>query len=137
MATTTIPRTTIHSRSAILTQRASRVLLYLAVIVLAIIFMFPYFWTISSSLKATGELYVYPPLLIPAVPQPQNYPHVFELFEGNFAHWLWNTVVVTFFSVIGWSPVLRSWPIPSPACAGRGGISSLCSPSPRLCFLAK
>jgi len=101
MATTAIPKMTIHSQRAIFARRGGRGLLYLTVVVLAIIFMFPYFWTISSSLKATDELYVYPPKLIPDVPLPGNYPHVFELFEGNFAHWLWNTVVVTFFSVIG------------------------------------
>ena len=69
MATTAVSSTTIHRKSAIWARRASRASLYAAVVVLALIFMFPYFWTISSSFKATDELYVYPPKIIPAVPQ--------------------------------------------------------------------
>jgi multiple sugar transport system permease protein len=80
-------------------QRVGRLSLYLLVIALAVLFMFPYFWTISSSLKAMDDLYTYPPSLIPKVPQPLNYVYVFELHP--FGRWLWNSLVITLLSTIG------------------------------------
>jgi len=50
-----------------------RTLLYLVVIALCVIFGFPLFWTLMGSLKTIPEMFSFPPILIPAVPQWNNY----------------------------------------------------------------
>ena len=102
MSTTTATigsRTTVHSERAVLARKASRVLLYSVVVLIAAIFMFPYFWTISSSLKHISELYTFPPTLFPKIPIPYNYVYVFTLHP--FGLWLRNTVIITILSTIG------------------------------------
>ena len=96
MATTTA---TIHERRALAAETFRRGVLYFVVIALATMFMFPYVWTIASSFKATQELYIYPPTLLPKVWHPENYAYVFELFP--FDLWMRNTLILTVVSTIG------------------------------------
>jgi len=55
--------------------------LYLLLIALGVIFAFPLFWTVSSSLKTAPEMFAYPPPLFPKSPQWVNYKRVFTLFR--------------------------------------------------------
>ena len=57
----------------------SRGILYVVVIALALVFGFPFFWTVSSSLKTAPEIFAYPPPLLPARPQWGNYPDSYPL----------------------------------------------------------
>lgn len=91
--------TSIHNPAVVFSHKLWRVFLYLLVILIGVMFMFPYFWTVSSSLKATHELYTWPPTMIPEQPIWNNYPHVFELHP--FGIWLRNTVLITVLSTIG------------------------------------
>jgi len=68
-------------------------------VVLALIFIFPFFWTISSSLKAPSEILTYPPTFVPAVPQWGNYARVFVL--SPFARWILNTLFVVALGTLG------------------------------------
>jgi ABC-type glycerol-3-phosphate transport system permease component len=77
----------------------SRVVLVLVLILLAIIFEFPIYWTLSSSLKAPYEILNYPPLFFPAVPQWGNYVRVF--IKEPFALWIGNTVFVVVLATLG------------------------------------
>jgi len=43
----------------------------------AAVFIFPFFWMISSSLKTFREVSIFPPPILPAVPQFQNYVTAF------------------------------------------------------------
>ena len=61
------------------TGRPGDVALVFVLVLLALIFMFPFFWTVSSSLKAPSEILTYPPTFVPAVPQWGNYARVFAL----------------------------------------------------------
>ena len=72
--------------------------LYAAMFVLGYL-MFPFFWTVSSSLKEPWELYTFPPTWLPAVPQWQNYARVLE--KVPFLLWSWNSVYVVALSTIG------------------------------------
>ena len=68
----------------------------LAVVVLLVvlaIFLFPFFWMISSSLKTLGEVSTFPPPIFPAVPQWQNYVTAFE--RAPLVRYGLNTVVVS------------------------------------------
>ena len=75
------------------------VLTFIALVLLAIVFFFPIFWTISSSFKAPYEILSYPPQPFPAVPQFENYAHVFA--KAPFARWIANTVFVVGLGTLG------------------------------------
>ncbi|MFH1086028.1 MAG: carbohydrate ABC transporter permease [Chloroflexota bacterium] len=77
----------------------TQVILYIVATVGAIAFGLPFFWTVASSLKSQSEIYSFPPVWLPAVPQWRNYLLVFEL--APFGRFIWNTMVITFFSLIG------------------------------------
>src|ERR1700752_876546 len=47
---------------------------WLALLVVLLIFLFPLFWIISSSLKARGEFFTRPPIWIPSHAEWSNYP---------------------------------------------------------------
>ena len=72
---------------------------YVLMIFLGIMFMFPWFWTLSSSLKKPSEVYIFPPLWFSKSPRPANYVEVFETVP--FAHWFRNSVVVVVLSTLG------------------------------------
>lgn len=73
--------------------------LYILLAVLAVIFMFPFFWTVSSSLKAPFELMTFPPTWFPETPQWQNYGRVLE--KVPFLRWAWNSIFVVAISTLG------------------------------------
>jgi ABC-type glycerol-3-phosphate transport system permease component len=75
------------------------VLTYVTMIVLALIFIFPFFWTVSSSLKQVWELTTFPPTWLPEDPQWSNYSYV--LTKVPFMLWMWNSVVVVTLSTVG------------------------------------
>ena len=78
---------------------AQRTLLYIIAVIASLLFMIPFFWTVSSSLKHMTEIYAFPPLWLPKVPQWSNYARVFEMVP--FATFARNSVIVTFASLVG------------------------------------
>lgn len=86
-------------RSFRIQRLVGRALLYAIAIGASVIFMIPFAWTILSSLKTPGELFLYPPTWFPKVPQFQNYPEVFNLVP--FALWTSNTLIVALTSTFG------------------------------------
>lgn len=80
-------------------RRLTDGLLMTALIIMAITFIFPFFWTISSSLKEPSELYTFPPQLLPKVPQWVNYPTV--LRQVPFLTWVGNSLVIVTLSTAG------------------------------------
>ncbi|MBN1400619.1 MAG: carbohydrate ABC transporter permease [Anaerolineae bacterium] len=73
--------------------------LYLVLTFLALMFSFPWFYTITGSLKAAHEIYLFPPRLIPEVAQFGNYPQVFQ--RVLFGRWFLNSVVVVTLTTLG------------------------------------
>lgn len=72
---------------------------YVLMGVLAVLFMFPWFWTAMTSLKTAAETFVYPPLWFPAVPQWHNYAEVFDTIP--FGLWFINSCVVVILATVG------------------------------------
>jgi multiple sugar transport system permease protein len=71
---------------------APRAALYGALIVVAIVMLFPFAWMVSTSLTSDAQLFATPPQLIPSPLQPENYGRVAEDFPlGRF---LLNSVIV-------------------------------------------
>ena len=64
-----------------------------------LLMMVPFFWLLSSSLKAPHEIYVFPPRWIPDPIRWSNYAEVFEFVP--IIQYTVNTLVVTLFSTAG------------------------------------
>lgn len=78
---------------------ANRVALYAVTIFFSLMFMFPFLWTLSSSLKTSAEITAYPPSLIPEGIQWGNYPQAWTTVE--FGPYFLNSTIVTGLSLIG------------------------------------
>ena len=91
--------TTVRSMSSMrfkLSARLWRLALYVFVISLCIMFGFPIFWTLMSSLKTPGEMAAFPPVIIPSAFQWDNYRQVLMVPRIPVARWALNsTLVVT------------------------------------------
>ncbi|HEX5414188.1 MAG TPA: carbohydrate ABC transporter permease [Chloroflexota bacterium] len=66
---------------------------------LAAIFVFPFFWTVSSSLKTPVEIFSFPPTMLPAVPQWGNYLKV--MTKVPYLTWVGNSLFVVIASTLG------------------------------------
>jgi multiple sugar transport system permease protein len=78
-----------------------RVLLYLFVIVLAVLFGFPLFWTLMSSLKTPQEMMTFPPPWLPAAPQWVNYARLVQIPRIPVTIWAWNSTIVVVLTTVG------------------------------------
>lgn len=67
--------------------------LYLVHAVLVVLFLLPFAWTLSSSLKPRGDIPVFPPQLIPPHPTLENYAQLWSLEDGIFRRYFLNSVV--------------------------------------------
>lgn len=104
MATQSDALTSVRSEPKVQRRRpvkfdTTRVLLFALMVGLSLIFVFPFFWTVSSSLKAIDELFVFPPQMLPKSPQWNNYARVLE--SQPFMLWAWNSVFVVVLSTVG------------------------------------
>ena len=72
-------------------SRIGRVLAWIALTLLGIVFVYPFVWLVSASLKPRGE--VFDNRLIPETFTLDNYVTVWQ--EAPLALWLLNTVIVT------------------------------------------
>jgi len=77
-----------------------RGVLYLTVFGLCVMFGFPLFWTVMSSLKTIPELFTFPPTLVPAVPQWENYWRVLNI-SYPVGRWFLNSTLVVVLTTSG------------------------------------
>jgi multiple sugar transport system permease protein len=77
----------------------STALLYLLLSVVALIFLMPTLWMLSTSLKADGQVFAYPPRFLPDPILWSNYPEAIQKFP--FFLYLRNSVIVTALSTFG------------------------------------
>jgi ABC-type glycerol-3-phosphate transport system permease component len=87
------------ARTARVAPTASDLFFYGLAIALAAVALFPFFWTVTSSLKETAELFVVPPSAFPATPQWGNYREVFV--RVPFGLWVVNTTQVALAATLG------------------------------------
>ncbi len=86
-------------RHMALTHYSRRALLYFTMIAGALVLLFPLYWLVSTSLKATDEIDVFPPIWVPSHLLWQNYVTLFETVP--FWTYLKNSLLVTLTSVVG------------------------------------
>ena len=65
----------------------------------ALLFMLPFFWMLSTSLKSNTQLYTYPPVWIPNPPQFSNYPTAINYID--FWLYLRNTLYIAVLATLG------------------------------------
>jgi ABC-type glycerol-3-phosphate transport system permease component len=102
MATTGVPaNVAVGSKARVGSSWLSpgSILFYLGASVLAVLFIFPFFWAISSSLKTVSEINTFPPPLWPAVPQFKNFSEVFA--REPYGLWVKNSLIVVVLSTVG------------------------------------
>lgn len=78
-----------------------RVLLYVLAFLGACLFMGPFLFTVSSSLKSVAEIRAFPPTLFPEVPQWGNYLEIFRIPGVPYARFYANTAIITLAATAG------------------------------------
>src|SRR5215212_8447880 len=79
----------------------TRLLTYVLIIGLAILYAFPFYWMVVISLKHISELDTIPPTLIPLHPTPQNYVDALLQPGKYFPIFFKNTAIMVTLGVIG------------------------------------
>ena len=74
-------------------------LIHSALIPFAFVFMLPFLWMLSTSLKSNTQLFVYPPILVPIPAAWENYPTAVVYID--FFLYLRNTLIIAVSATIG------------------------------------
>ncbi|MCC6804373.1 MAG: carbohydrate ABC transporter permease [Anaerolineae bacterium] len=82
-----------ESRSYLLLARLGRLVLYAVLIILALITLFPFIWMFVTALKTSREVFQWPIVLIPQVPQWGNFAEAWT--RQPFTRFFQNTVFIT------------------------------------------
>ena len=98
VAQSTLPKVNSSSRSKLTFDRAA---LYVLVAILSILFGFPLFWTLMSSLKTAADMSSFPPVIVPPVPQWGNYLRVLVVERLPVVTWFGNSLWLTVLSTVG------------------------------------
>lgn len=94
-----IDRRTKRSLGTKVARAGRRALWYALTIGLSLMFMFPFFWTVSSSLKSPVELIEIPPKLLPGAFRIENYATAWTGVQ--FGRFFINSAIVTATSLVG------------------------------------
>ena len=80
-------------------RRLEQLLAYALLVGATVLFLLPFFWMISTSLKPKFQVFLYPPEWLPATPMWSNYPEA--LMRVPFGLFAANTMLLTAVNVIG------------------------------------
>lgn len=97
---TALKSTTIRSSAVQLRRRAGRAVLYVVGIVLAVLFLFPIFWSTLTSLKSPAEASAVPPTYLPSVLTFENYVKLNQ-YGAGIARYIFNSAGVALITVLG------------------------------------
>lgn len=100
MAQQTLTKPASTSQFLLIPQAVRRVGLYLLVLALSVMFGYPLFWTVMSSLKTIPEMFSFPPVHIPSVPQWANYWQVLNI-SYPVGRWFVNSVIIVLLTTSG------------------------------------
>lgn len=78
-----------------------KVLCYLALVILAVIFVFPLYWFLLNSLKTYEQIFQFPPKFFVWPLRFANYGEAYQYSALDFGKMLQNSVVITVVSVLG------------------------------------
>jgi multiple sugar transport system permease protein len=95
-----LPRRSSASFSAQQTKdRIRGIAIHIALIPAAFVFLLPFLWMLSTSLKPDAQLYAYPPIWIPNPLQWSNFPKTVTYVP--FFLYLRNTLIISLSSMVG------------------------------------
>jgi len=80
-------------------RKYGKFFLCIAGLVIVLIYLFPIYWMIVSSLKSSGEIFAVPPGLIPEHLYLDNYTSLFK--NSDFFIYVKNSVIISVFSMAG------------------------------------
>lgn len=80
-------------------ERLGRALAYLICTLVALAFVFPLYWMVSTALKTDAEIFLVPPSLFPADPQWQNFVASTEYIP--FWQYMVNTLLICVLAIVG------------------------------------
>ena len=78
---------------------ASSAAVWLVLLIIAFVFMIPFFWTFLTSVKVNDEIYTSTIRILPSRVTWEHYVKVFTQMQDFFRYFM-NTVIVAFFSVL-------------------------------------
>ncbi len=99
MAAITIPRTESRALREERRRTAHTVSTYVLLAFFGLLFCFPFFWTLMTSLKTAQETRVVPPTFLPEVPQWYNYVKIWSL--QPMALWIKNSAIIMVAAIPG------------------------------------
>ena len=88
-----------YRRNRKIKDAVRQVLSHLLLVPLAVVFMLPYFWMISTSLKADRQVFAWPLVWIPEPLMWSNFPDAIQFFP--FWSYLRNTLQIAGFNIVG------------------------------------
>src|SRR6476646_8456680 len=80
-------------------ERIRGIAIHIALIPAAFVFLMPFLWMLSTSLKPDSQLYAYPPIWIPNPLEWANYPKTVTYVP--FFLYLRNTLIISLSSMVG------------------------------------
>jgi multiple sugar transport system permease protein len=80
-------------------ERFRKTITYVLLIAGTAVFVIPFLWMVTTSLKTSQEVLAYPPKVLPATPRFDNYPAAWTSLP--FTTFLINSIIITGLSVIG------------------------------------
>ncbi len=86
-------------KSAAKTKQKDKIIVYILLVGLAVLFILPFVWLVGTSLKHEAHAISYPPTLFPKVFDWANYKEVFQLI--NFTRFYMNTIIISVSTVFG------------------------------------
>jgi len=110
-----------HTPSYTVAVAARRALLYLTVLVVVGVFLFPFIWMVSMALKPATEIFAFPPTLLPQRPTLQNFQ---VAINPTFARYGLNSLIVAVLTTVVTVPValLSAYSFSRLRFPGRKGI---------------
>lgn len=82
-----------------MSAKAKSTMIYIIATAVTFVFLLPFIWMLSSSLKGNQEIFIFPPNLIPKHFLWSNYPNALNYIP--FMKYLMNTLIISIGSVIG------------------------------------
>lgn len=85
-----------HSKKLqLIFEIGAKIIVHLLLIMAAIVFIFPFYWMVSNSVKTADIILKFPPVLIPPVEKItiSGYIDIFTIFP--FSRWLFNSAIVS------------------------------------------
>jgi multiple sugar transport system permease protein len=81
------------------TQRAQRRLAAVLLFTAVVLFLLPFYWLVITGVKPADQIFAFPPVFWPREFVWRNFYEVWR--AAPFGHYLFNTVLITVFSVLG------------------------------------